>query len=96
MAKYTVRVELHNATEDNYETLHLAMQARGFLRMIQDTDTGEWFQLPTAEYNIITEVDRVVVLENAKAAATTTGRGFMVLVTPSEGRIWFGLSRAVK
>ena len=36
MARYTVRVELHKADSDDYETLHECMEEEGFLRYITD------------------------------------------------------------
>ena len=33
MPSFTTRVELHGATERDYETLHAAMQAEGFSRI---------------------------------------------------------------
>lgn len=50
MASFTVRVELHNATEGDYEELHAAMENEGFIRPIQGSD-GKVYRLPTAEYN---------------------------------------------
>lgn len=41
MASFTVRVELHDADEDDYATLHDAMEARGFARTIKGPD-GKW------------------------------------------------------
>ncbi len=34
MAKFTTRVELHNATGEDYNTLHDAMESVGFSRLI--------------------------------------------------------------
>jgi hypothetical protein len=47
---FLVRVELHKATDDDYDTLHDAMEARGFERSVQGSN-GTWYQLPTAEYH---------------------------------------------
>ncbi len=41
MARYTVRVELHKADEDDYEDLHDYMQEEGFRRYITDSK-GKW------------------------------------------------------
>jgi hypothetical protein len=38
MNRFTTRVELHYADEDEYETLHEEMQRRGFSRTILGTD----------------------------------------------------------
>lgn len=90
MAKFSTRVELHSASYSDYETLHAAMERRGFSRQIT-SDDGKTYHLPTAEYNISAALDRQQVLESAKVAATETGKSFEVLVTESDGRTWHGL-----
>lgn len=50
MARFTTRVELHYADDDDYETLHAAMEDEGFYRTIT-SDDGIAYHLPTAEYN---------------------------------------------
>lgn len=93
MAKFTVRVELHYASYSDYETLHAAMGRRGFSRYIT-SDEGKSYHLPTAEYDKSGTFTRQQVLDSAKAAATETRKGFEVLVTESNSRIWFGLKEA--
>jgi hypothetical protein len=93
MPTFTTRVELHDADGDDYETLHDAMEARGFTRTIESGD-GIVYALPTAEYNIGGALTTDGVLAKAKVAATTTGLQYGVLVTESTGRKWFGLKKA--
>jgi len=50
MNQYITRVELHAATESDYEKLHLEMAKKGFSRSIV-SDGGETYRLPTAEYS---------------------------------------------
>jgi hypothetical protein len=88
MAKYTVRVELHDADGDDYNVLHECMGNQGFLHYIVDEDSGEKYELPTAEYNIISEMDRDAILDKAKTAASRTGKGHMFLVSTSTDRLW--------
>jgi hypothetical protein len=90
MAIFTTRVELHNASYSDYETLHAAMERRGFSRQIT-SDSGKTYNLPTAEYNREGALTRQQVLDSAKAASAETGKRFAVLVTEAEGRIWVGL-----
>lgn len=90
MAKFTVRVELHAASYSDYETLHGAMERRGFSRFIT-SDDGTTYHLPTAEYDRSGQFTRQQVLDSAKAAASETGKAFAALVTESEGRQWVGL-----
>lgn len=90
MTSFTVRVELHNANYEDYEALHAAMAKAGFSRQIT-SDGGTTYQLPTAEYNRKGDLTRSQVLEQAKAAAKSTGKPYGVLVTESAGRSWDGL-----
>ena len=89
MSKFTVRVELHNATWTDYDTLHAAMAARGFSRQITSSD-GKAYQLPLAEYNG-TGNDCSKVRDIAREAANLTGKGNAVLVSEATSRAWSGL-----
>lgn len=92
MAAFTTRVELHHANEDDYETLHAAMEQRGFSRFITG-DGGTTYHLPTAEYDYDGSTTRSAVLALAKAAANETNRKYAVLVTEAKGRTWYGLAK---
>lgn len=48
MAKFTVRVELHDANSEDYDNLHKKMEAKGYSREI--SSNGKTYQLPSAEY----------------------------------------------
>ncbi len=60
--QYTTRVELHYATDDDYESLHDAMAREGFSRQITSND-GVTYHLPTAEYNYEGNRSRSQVLD---------------------------------
>jgi hypothetical protein len=90
MANYTTRVELHNAAYSDYENLHAAMEKVGFSRIIA-ADDGTRYQLPTAEYDRSTALTCEQVLNQAKVAANSTGKGNAVLVTETTRRMWNGL-----
>jgi hypothetical protein len=90
MAEFTVRVELHLANQDDYDTLHSAMEEEGFSRQIK-SDSGTRYHLPTAEYNRTSSKTRQQILDSAAAAADTTGKKYGILVTESAGRTWQGL-----
>lgn len=92
MSRFTIRVELHDATWDDYETLHQEMEQRGFERTIT-SDDGKIVHLPTAEYNFSGDSKRGDVLELADAAANKTKRKHGILVTESNGRTWRGLAK---
>jgi hypothetical protein len=91
MPGFTVRVELHNATYQDYENLHAAMGRAGFSRQIK-SDAGKTYQLPTAEYIKSADVTRSQVLNQAKTAANSTGKTSGVLVTEAIGWTWDGLA----
>ena len=92
MPSFTVRVELHGGTADDYETHHAEMEAEGFSRTIRSDDDID-YHLPTAEYDIRGSLTRDEVLEKAAAAATRTRKTFGVMVTESAGRKWKGLQK---
>ena len=61
---FSVRVELHRATDEDYEQLHAAMEQAGFSRLIA-SDDGVVYHLPTAEYDYQGEETRSDVLDRA-------------------------------
>ena len=92
MAKFMVRVELHGARRDDYETLHSEMADRGFSREVTSGD-GVTYQLPTAEYVIREEAALDVVRSLAAEAAKTTGRKSAVIVAEYSRSAWVGLAQ---
>jgi hypothetical protein len=92
MPSFTTRVELHQASYQDYENLHAAMENAGFSRFIT-SDDGQTYHLPTAEYDRSGDLTRSQVLSQARAAANSTGRDNAVLVTESKGRTWNGLQK---
>jgi len=90
MANFTTRVELHQATYQDYENLHAAMGMAGFSRYIT-SDDGTVYHLPTAEYDRSANLQRSEILDQAKAAANSTGKANAVIVTEANGRTWQGL-----
>ena len=92
MSSYTVRVELHRASDTDYENLHSAMEEAGFVRWIKGDN--QRFRLPTAEYNLPnSSLGKEAVRDKAKAATNSVKPRPepWILVTPTEGRIWSGL-----
>lgn len=91
MAKFTVRVELHDArTWNDYNKLHAAMENEGFSRAIESN--GVTYHLPTAEYNRDAALTLEQILESANNAASSVDPKSSILVTESNGRIWQNLS----
>lgn len=92
MNTYTVRVELHsNQYSPDFETLHRAMQNKGFSKLIT-SDGGKTYHLPRGEYNISTIKNRSEVLKTTKMAVQATRQSAEILVTESLGRSWDGLA----
>ncbi|MFZ5272565.1 hypothetical protein [Enterobacter asburiae] len=87
MADYTVRVELRDANSEDYELLHEKMGAKGYSREIQG-DSGEYFQLPPAEYVATKDLTAIQVREEVRAIANSI-KNNRILVTQSEGRTWY-------
>jgi hypothetical protein len=90
MARFTVRIELHNAAYLDYENLHRFMEQAGFTRTIT-SDNGTTYHLPTAEYNAEGTFSIDDALAAAKKAAAATGKRFGVLVSEAVKRKWDGL-----
>ena len=93
MSKFTVRVELRQATEDDYENLRVEMEERGFSRLLPAGDGGKVL-LPPEEYNLDAGWTPEQVLNIAKTLAAATHRSFAVLVTESLSRKWLAWSRS--
>jgi len=93
MAGFTIRVELHYGTEQDYEKLHGAMAVYGFLRTIV-SDDGAKYKLPPGEYRSPSSSSNyTTVCKNASAAAATTGCKFAVFVTMGDTCTWDGLDK---
>jgi hypothetical protein len=90
MANFTVRVELHQAQRSDYESLHAAMEQKGFSRVITGDD-GRTYILPLAEYNGSGNLTSEQVRDIARTAANTTGKKNAVFVTEAVSRAWTGL-----
>lgn len=93
MSSFMVRVELHNASYQDYLRLHAEMARWGFARTILGSN-GQTYHLPTAEYDITTDRTAAQVREAAIRAAAATGRPAWVLVTQYSACLWSGLPKA--
>lgn len=93
MANFTVRVELHQASYADYETLHAAMEQQGFSRQIK-ADDGRTYQMPWAEYDGAGNLTSAQVRDIAKIAADTTRKQNSIFVTEVVTRAWVGLPAA--
>ena len=91
MARFIVRVELHDAsTWQDYELLHKKMEAEGFTRTITGSN-GVTYHLPPAEYEMQGSYSKEEVLTKAERAASQTRKRHGIIVTEANGQIWRGL-----
>jgi hypothetical protein len=81
------RVELHGASERDYENLHVFMEGARFRRSIDGGD-GRQYELPTATYYSFGSLSVVEVRQLALNAAARTGRAAWVLATEAKGICW--------
>lgn len=93
MARFTVRVQLHDAEWRHYETLYENMATQGFTDVITTEPDGR-VKMPPGEYNYIGDVAKDEVLAKAERAAAGTGKKYSILVTQSAGRTWKNLEKA--
>ncbi len=91
MAKFTVRIELHRATAEDYGKLHAAMEADGFTMTIKAND-DKVYRLPSAEYRYTSKTeDAGDVCDKAFNIAKIIKPKPAVLVTEAQSTVWRGL-----
>ena len=90
MARFTIRVELHDAGRDDYEQLETALAAKNITDVITNGE-GVRYKMPPAEYQCQGDLSAAEIRDICVAAAKTTGKRHAVLVTESVNRAWVGL-----
>ncbi|MCW0399675.1 hypothetical protein NB688_002756 [Xanthomonas sacchari] len=93
MARYTIRIELHGATWDDYVEMYKYLAAQGITDIIT-SDDGTRYKMPPAEYNYEGGATRDQVLASAKACAAKVVHSYAVLVTEAIARSWHSLAKA--
>jgi hypothetical protein len=92
MPSFIARVELHSASYADYESLHIYMQQRGFVRVIKGND-GKAYHLPTGTYVSAGAISSTAgALQATVAAANATGKASSVIVADWNSATWQGLS----
>ena len=94
MSSYLARVELYEVTEEeDYDTLHTAMEERGFLLQIK-ADDGTFYWLPGGTF-VIQDTDMTLAAAHdaAVAAAGQSGYEFSVMVVEFENTQWTNLEQ---
>jgi hypothetical protein len=93
MSRFTIRVELHAATWQNYVDLARRLATHGIVDVIESND-GKRYKLPPAEYNYEGAATRDQILEVTRSCAASVVNSYGVLVTEAVGRAWQGLIAA--
>jgi hypothetical protein len=89
MSMFTVRVELHSATWQDYTNLAKDLAVKGITDVIT-ADDGKRYKMPPAEYNYVGNESIDAVYNAAVASAVGTGRNHAVLVSEAVRRKWMG------
>ena len=92
MASFMTRVELHDATYQNYVELHGFMAQEGYSTAILGSN-GNWYQLPPAEYNLVADCTIEAARDKASRAAQKTRKNFAVVVSQYSQAAWVGLQQ---
>lgn len=89
MAIFTVRVELHEAEDADYQRLNAAMELAGYRRQVA-SDDGVVFLLPNGEFDLVANGNVSQVMEHAYKVATGVKRSPdpSILVTQASFRAW--------
>jgi len=90
--QYLARVELHYATDQDYDRLHDHMAGVGFGRSIWLNGMGEHW-LPTGTYVTSSEKPLQGVFADAQQAANRTGKTNELIVAVAPGTLSGGLKK---
>lgn len=93
MPTFITRVELHDATYQDYVKLHGYMAQEGFTNTIR-SDDGGLYQLPPAEYHLVVNCTAAQARDKASAAAQKTLKKFAVIASEYTAAAWVGLAKA--
>lgn len=87
MHRFITRVELHAATDKDYERLRKGMEARSFRRYITD-DNGLRYFLPTATFFCSGDFTVMHIRDLARSAAEDTGCRFWIFTCAYVRAAW--------
>jgi hypothetical protein len=90
MTMFIIRVELHEATRQNYIDLANDLATKGITDVITG-DNGNSYKMSPGEYNYIGDANIDAVLGAVQTSAAKTGRGYAVFVTQASQTKWLGL-----
>jgi hypothetical protein len=90
---FSIRVELHYASREDYVTLAESLGRVGIVDTVVG-DNGVRYKLPPAEYSYVGNATLNQVFEAARTAANSTGRTYAVVANEVLRRTWIGLAVA--
>lgn len=90
MRTFIIRVELHDATYQDYMKLHTCMGQEGFTNVIRGGD-GAVYQLPPAEYRLAANCTAAQARDKATVAAQKVFTKYSVIAFEYMSAAWFGL-----
>jgi hypothetical protein len=91
MARFTIRIVLHDSSWDDYITMYKHLAAYRITDTIT-SDNGTVYELPPAEYNYEGDATAQQVQETARQCAAKVAASYAVLVTEATTRTWIGLN----
>jgi hypothetical protein len=89
---FMTRVELHDASYQDYANLYSHMAKEGFSNTIRSGD-GTLYRLPPAEYELIANCSVSEARDKASRAARRTGKAFAVVTSQYATAAWVGLQK---
>ncbi len=92
MSKFIVRVEMHNATGQDYSSLHEAMRLAGYYGLIAGSD-GHFYELPGGEYQTTSTASVTAVMEAAYNIAARIRPNPSVIASEYSAAAWKGLRK---
>lgn len=96
MAKFTTRVELHNAEDHDYDDLHAVMETKGFKRTVKGK-SGATYHLPDATYRSSSFTDTVSDVANkAREAVKAVGKNGGIVVVQEADMYVSGLHEVIR
>lgn len=90
MSMFTIRIELHNASWQNYVDMANDLATKSITDVIV-SDNGTAYKMPPAEYNYVGNASIDDVYSTAQWAANRTGKANAILVSEATRRKWNGL-----
>jgi hypothetical protein len=89
MYHYIVRVELHDATSDDYKKLYKIMLDDGFGSAVKGDD-GKLYYLPSAEYHFPSPelLSTEIMRDSLRLMLAPLGRRYRLLVSRADQLAW--------